>query len=120
MQLSQSLSKFSNLIISSFLVLSVLFSGSVAVEAKKVVVKPKTIISKSLKNSKTQLKTQVKSPKIATKSPVESEDSKNTDQTAPKFIKYHGNGKGLTLCKDGMTSKSAGRGTCSGHGGIDK
>jgi len=34
------------------------------------------------------------------------------------FIPYAGNGGGPTLCADGMTSHSSGRGTCSHHGGV--
>jgi hypothetical protein len=34
------------------------------------------------------------------------------------FIPYPGNGRGPTLCRDGMYSHSSGRGTCSHHGGI--
>lgn len=36
----------------------------------------------------------------------------------PTFIPYQGNGLGPTLCNDGSISHSAGRGTCSHHGGI--
>lgn len=35
-----------------------------------------------------------------------------------QFIPFIGNGQGPTLCADGLLSRSAGRGTCSGHGGI--
>ena len=35
-----------------------------------------------------------------------------------KFIPYAGNGRGPTLCADGMWSHSSGRGTCSHHGGV--
>jgi hypothetical protein len=34
------------------------------------------------------------------------------------FIPYSGNGRGPTLCADGMYSHSSGRGTCSHHGGV--
>lgn len=34
------------------------------------------------------------------------------------YIPYAGNGGGPTLCADGLTSHSSGRGTCSHHGGI--
>lgn len=34
------------------------------------------------------------------------------------FIPYQGNGRGPTLCSDGMYSHSSGRGTCSHHGGV--
>ena len=37
---------------------------------------------------------------------------------APRFIPYPGNGLGPTPCADGTWSHSAGRGTCSHHGGI--
>lgn len=33
------------------------------------------------------------------------------------FISYEGNGGGPTLCADGSSSHSSGRGTCSHHGG---
>lgn len=34
------------------------------------------------------------------------------------FIPYEGNGRGPTLCRDGMYSHSSGPGTCSHHGGV--
>ena len=38
--------------------------------------------------------------------------------SVPNYIPYEGNGGGPTLCQDGTTSHSSGRGTCSHHGGI--
>ena len=39
-------------------------------------------------------------------------------QPSGPFIAYPGNGRGPTQCRDGSVSHSAGRGTCSHHGGI--
>lgn len=38
--------------------------------------------------------------------------------STPVYIPYPGNGGGPTICSDGTTSHSSGRGTCSHHGGI--
>ena len=35
-----------------------------------------------------------------------------------RFVPFAGNGLGTTLCNNGLTSNSAGRGTCSSQGGV--
>jgi hypothetical protein len=115
----KSFSRVFVLILSSVLILNTLIFSTVSVDAKSKVVKKatKSVVSKKKPVVTKPTKSKI-SPNIATTENTKSTNNSTTEQ--PNYIEYKGNGLGDTKCADGTTSRSAGRGTCSKHGGIAK
>jgi hypothetical protein len=74
--------------------------------------KPPTTVTQTLPAAPTKSAVPVQPPPAA---PANANGA--TPQCPHGFIPSPGNGRGPTLCKDGLCSHSAGSGTCSGHGG---